>query len=536
MTKSRIEPWSSHQIAVRLKLLKQIKSWVAGYVGPEHPAIEKYSEPFHKEFQGGWKVSSADDLFSAINNANIVFGADFHGFSQAQRTHLRVLRSMPSKKKVILALEIFQSKHQRFVDSYISGKISEEKFLECVEWEDKWGFPWKQYKPLLELAIKRRYKVLALNQYFGDRSSQTLKKRDLHAAHLIAKSADSDPEALIYAVYGELHVATKHIPSLVAKKLRNRVKYLVLFQDSERLYFSLARKGLEKKIQVMSRQNRFCILSSPPWVKWQSYLLFLEGSLDNDLRNQENEVDHTAHLNHLISILCLDLRLKINSKDIAVYGPVDEGLRFAMMKRLSRDEINLAMKLMAMGRSFFVPEGGIFYLANPTVNHAASLAGEYIQSRQSGRTRLLWKMPVDFRKLIWVEILSFYLSKLINHRRKTDRLQDIRVRAPLFGEEVLLLVLEEKVNALFAKIGKARAPLKKKPRRRASYLLAARLLGGLFGERLFLAYQSGFILKSDVIRWLSQDVDNDKFGDVYTGLIKKLESVPSWARQTEKRL
>ncbi len=61
-----------------------------------------------------------------------------------------------------------------------------------------------------------------------------------------------------------------------------------------------------------------------------------------------------------------------------------------------------------MDRSFFIPKGGLFVLSSPSVNNAAGLFGDYIQSRLTGRQHMLWNMSADFVPLIWVESLNFF--------------------------------------------------------------------------------------------------------------------------------
>jgi hypothetical protein len=520
----------------RRRLLRQIKGWVRGYVGRESPSIKSYSLPYEKEFIGRWRESNVDELFSEVDRSRVIFGADFHGFAQAQRTHLRVLRRLSAKKPVLLALEIFESRHQKTIESFMDGTLSEDELLARVKWDSHWGFPWKQYKPLLELARRRGYKVVGINKCYGERTGQTLRRRDQFAAEKIADLIRESPESLVYVIYGDLHLASSHLPKLVLQTIKHKPRHVILYQNSERLYFSLAQKGLEKRVHVMKKGNRFCVLSSPPWVKWQSYLLFLEGTLDRDLFSDEADIDLTAHIKNLIQIITGDLKIKIDVKDIAVYGPEDEGLEFALSKRLTKAELKTANLLKSSGRSFFIPDGGIFFLAHASVNHAATLAGEYIQARMSGRNRIVWSMPDDFSAAVWIETLSFFLSKFINHRRKPDTIRDVRVKAPRLSREVILLVLEQKLDLLYLKIGKRRGKTPFRPRQRASYLWAARILGGLYGERMFGAFQSGFIVRRDVLSWITQDVQRSGFSEVFNAAMKKLEKIPAWARHSEKRL
>jgi hypothetical protein len=520
----------------RRQMLKQIKGWVRGYLGPEPSALKSYSQPYQREFSGRWTPCDADELFTQLKEAEIVFGGDFHGFSQAQRTHLRILRSLPGPRKVLLALEIFETRHQPLLDKFLRGQVGENEFLVKINWEKNWGFPWAHYRPLLELAKKKRWPVVALNRHFSQRSAQTLKNRDRHAAQVLTSVILRNPGALIYSIFGDLHMAGPHLPKVVSKNLKRQPRAVYLYQNSERLYFTLAKKGLEASVHLMRRGSRFCVLSSPPWVKWQSYLMFLENSLDRELFDEIGEIDLTAYIKQSVLVLINDLRVKLSTAELAAYGPEDEALMYALKSRLDKPDFLVARDFVSQGRSFYIPRGGLFFVSRPTVNHTAGLAGEFIQARLSRRDRTLWNMPDDFTKLVWIEMLSFFLSKLINHRRKPDRLRDIKAHAPKLSREVLLLVLNAKIQSISFKFGPAWQPRISKPRHKASYYFAAKMAGSLFGETLHAAYRSKAVGLKDVIKWLSVDVDSKEFSVHYRDAHRKLQKSPRTRSRLENRI
>jgi hypothetical protein len=169
------------------------------------------------------------------------------------------------------------------------------------------------------------------------------------------------------------------------------------------------------------------------------------------------------------------------------------------------------------------------------VNHAAELFADYIQSRLTGRTRPLWNLPADFTALIWMESLSFFVSKLINHRRKPERIENLMGASDPSSREVLFLMLEQNVDFLRWAEGRGRRPKRFQPGRKASYLIAARLLGGLLGERMYALYRSGK-LESSVLDWLAKDTGDDDFEDFFEKVVKNLNYAPKWADQQDVRL
>ena len=41
--------------------------------------------------------------------------------------------------------------------------MTEKEFLEAVDWKKTWGFDYHLYRPLMQFARERKYRVLALN-------------------------------------------------------------------------------------------------------------------------------------------------------------------------------------------------------------------------------------------------------------------------------------------------------------------------------------------------------------------------------------
>ena len=154
-------------------------------------------------------------------------------------------------------------------------------------------FPWMNYCPLLELAHRRGYGLLALNSFAkkGSRASdiKELRRREQVAARTIVKARRLNPGTLFYVIFGDLHLASEFLPAAVlsewTKLGRHRhcepsplqLRTITIFLNAERTYFQLARRGLENAVDVVRfSKDRFCVISSPPWVQWQSYLLFLD--------------------------------------------------------------------------------------------------------------------------------------------------------------------------------------------------------------------------------------------------------------------
>lgn len=513
-------------LKARRKLLGQIKHQVDALHGLD-PSLKGYAQSYSLLFKKKWQIANRSELLAAVKQHSVVLGADFHACSQSQRTHLRILRQLDPSQKLVLALECFTSADQKWVDSFVAGQLSEQEFLAKVDWESKWGFPWSYYKPLIELAKQRGFVVWGLNQHFKHHGLNWVRKRDRHAALRLNVALDSYPDHLIYALYGDLHLADAHI--LAEFKKINRARVLRILQNSEHLYFRLAKKGLEQKVEVMrAGPSLYCILSSPPWVKWQSYLMYLEQAYDHDL-DEEEELDYTDHINSFVQFLSDEIGEDIDVNRLAVYSPDKEDALELLEEKMSETELRMVHFLIENDRSFYLPRNHFLYLSRSTINHASSLAGQYIHGQLSDRKNNLLNFPENFEAVIWLEAVGFFFSKLVNHKRKPENLRELRSQLAVAmphdqGKEALRLALDQRMREILWVFNQPRRRPSFRPRRRSSYLEAAKILGSIMGESLFLSYSQGRLKRSTLVDMLRVSPEGDKFLQFYKAILRRLES------------
>ncbi|MBX9768835.1 MAG: ChaN family lipoprotein, partial [Bdellovibrionales bacterium] len=376
------------------RILRQVKVRVRDYVGTMTPALQEYERRFLSEFHGDWKATSKSVLLSEVGRSKIVLGSDFHAFPQSQRTHLRILRELSPAREVVLALECVETRFQEWIDRFLAGQIGEKEFLVRICWNEHWGFPFENYRPLFEIARERGYQIRGINSHLRGRTQQVLVRRDRMAAREILKiEKEISLGGLVYVVFGEMHLAAGHLPKMLkmrAVQSRNQeTDPLIIFQNSERLYYQLANGRRELRTNVLKRGKRkFCVMNAPPWVPWQHYALFLENSSDRDLEFEEGpaELEFTSAVHELLGIIGGQLGIKRKWDDYTVL-PVGNRYLWTLLKRvLAPRDLKLAESSLIKGRSLFFPQGGLMALARPTLNHAAQLCGQYIQSRLSGRS------------------------------------------------------------------------------------------------------------------------------------------------------
>ncbi len=511
-------------LRTRKNLLDEVKSQVLVRLGDLPAALKRYSHGLEEEFKDRWQACDAEIFRRSINQAQIVLGGDFHAYSQSQKAHLRVLRDHVQRESVVLALECLAVEHEAAAAAFLADDISEEKFLKVCDWQRNWGFPWEHYRPLFELARDRGFRIRGLNRT----NQSSLKLRDEWSAKRIHQFLKEDPQVLVYVVVGEWHVARTHLPKYLRQRIKAPGALVVLFQDVEKLYFQLARSQRDGQVEFLkSSHGRFCLMVSPPWMKWQSYLMYLEQAYDQDLQ-EDLAVDYSDHVASLIQLLASDLRVSISKAAVQVFCPSSK-------TSLNRQKVSLPKRLSRAlvyhfehGLSFYLPEKQWLYLSRPTINHASALAGQYVHARLSDRQRTMWDVPKDFLPLIWVEALGFFFSKWINPKRKAETLESLRLQLSARnpkdkGRQALLLALDHRLSeVLWVKTGRLRKP-RYKPRELAAYFDAARILGSMLGERLFQKVRSRTISLTQLMSYLKMNIENKKFAGQYWELIRELE-------------
>ncbi len=547
-------PMDREWIKARRALLKSVKEDVRLRLGAMPEDLVAYEIEARKMARGRYRISSKSEVMAEVESADIVYGGDFHAHGPAQRTHFKILRHLAPERPVVLALECFDYRAQKHVDLFLTGKIDLEKLKKRVKWVEQWGFPFENYKSLIELARRRGWKIRAIGLP-ADLTAGTggLDRQDSMTAKALKKIMLNSPNALIYVLIGELHLT--HLPEKVRREFRTarRLREVAIHINTESVYFQLAAKGLEHSVDVIrygiagkqkngvaSKKSepliRYCVLSSPPWVPWQSYLLHLDKSMELDWTDSgetEEDFDPTDHVKRLASWIASDLNLPLKKEvlsDLAVYSASDAKLWRKIESTHEGFEREFARRLMVKGASFMLPSAGVGCLAQMTVNHAAHLASEFLQMKVSGRKRELWRFPKDFQAAILVEALSYFGSKQVNHKRQAETFSDLRTELQTIlptdeGRDALRLALDQRMSELvYFHQGRKRKSLVK-PTKSASYLEAALILGRMMGERLYVGFMAQKISKREIVRLFKTDVLARDFSREYDEIVYRLARV-----------
>jgi len=530
---------------LRLEMYKRVRQHVAAWLGPESPTLTKYREEFDRPLRTRkWVESSREALVDALNQARLIWLGDFHAMDQSQRGHLRLLKSLDSGSAKVLALECISADSQTAVDRFLAGEISEESFLQSVRWGMEWGFPWSHYRPLFQWAIDQKVPILALNQPTKRKSRPpTLRQRDVFAAKLLAQVLRQSPHTQVVVIYGEWHLAAPHLPKrtqVLVPTLR-RDQQISVWQNCDPVYFQLARQGRDAEVDVVQwSATTWGVLSVPPWVKWQSYLMYLEQQIDSDLPT----TDLTDQVAHYLQILAQFFNVPVNVESLAVYAVGDETLQNKLESLSSPRLRRYFLDMVRASRSFVSPELGLCFLGKASVNEAASLAMQFLHMQLSRQPKTWLQMPEHFQRQIFAQAMAYVGAKIINPKLKTDTVQDLRARMESFargrpkgarhseqGREVLQLALQQRMREAW---GETLPPVR--VRYPHSYTEAARILGGLMGERISAGLQTGLLGRSTLLQWLKKSGSQDNFPLFYAETLQIVEGIPEPFQTKTERL
>jgi len=106
---------------------------------------------------------SAQEILKELFDANVIYLGETHDNPADHAAKLEIIQQMSRNNKIAIAMEMFQRPYQSVLDEYLRGNLSEAELIEQTEYQNRWGFPWEFYAPILRFAQENQIPVLALN-------------------------------------------------------------------------------------------------------------------------------------------------------------------------------------------------------------------------------------------------------------------------------------------------------------------------------------------------------------------------------------
>jgi uncharacterized iron-regulated protein len=504
--------------------------------------FQNYAKRYDREFKGPWEPVANSELIKKLQTASLVFLADFHALNQSQRTHVRLLRNLKKAHESVLLLECFQEKHQSELDQFLAGELSESQFLQKIDWEQNWGFPWENYKPLVDWALKHKVPIVALNKKEKGFSDDNLKRRDIRAAQLIKKAIHQyGADRKYIVIFGDHHLAKDHLPKEVYSQIGRlwKAKSLFVFQNADEVFLEIVKNNQEHSVDAVKfSEQKYCVQSVPPWVKWQHYLIFLEQNYDTEI---EEGRDFSDWVDQLTQILLKDLGLNKLNFSYEVESVFDEKTYKKLIKASTIGQKKIIHFNYSNEISFYMPSSKYAVLARPTMNHAATLAMEVLYAHTAQIETLPDNLNDKLISLIWIKGIGYFGSKLMNPKRKTYTVNDIKVQIEsagnsIFKKSVLQTAIRIKMQEmLFLQTG--RMPAYQIENKGINVLLeVAQILGAMIGEKLYYGFKMQILSKKWFQQMLKMNPLSDEFKNFYLETVAVLNGLPDTVKSKNEKL
>src|SRR5271155_3942987 len=236
----------------------------------------KYLREFSQAFRNYDSLLSSQQVHHALQAADVVLIGDYHALPAAQRYAASLLeqRALAGDRPVVLGVETIFARDQHILEEWWRREIDENELRQRIRFDLDWGYDWMPFHELLVAARDHSEAIYGLD-CMPRENLRKIGARDRHAAAKIAEIRERHPEAVIFALFGESHLAPGHLPRVVHKELPG-AKILTVLQNIDALYWRAAGERVDKVDAVRVTDDVLCVFNATPLEKYESYRLFLD--------------------------------------------------------------------------------------------------------------------------------------------------------------------------------------------------------------------------------------------------------------------
>lgn len=139
----------------------------AGTAAPEVGVrgVEAAALPFTLlRARGGQELETAA-AFAELGAAQVICIGETHDNPHHHWGQLQIIDALSAKpgRPVAVAMEMFQRPFQGVLDDYAAGRIDAEALVSRSGWNERWGYDFNLYRPMIDLAVARGGTLLAAN-------------------------------------------------------------------------------------------------------------------------------------------------------------------------------------------------------------------------------------------------------------------------------------------------------------------------------------------------------------------------------------
>ncbi len=414
-------------LSLQRSLYRHQARQIAQQVQTGSKAFLAYQRRYHHATRAWRKVITPGTVHARIAKADVVYVGDYHTLRLAQRAYLElVTHALDTGRRVVLALEFVEARHQATLDAFLAGKLGEKKFLAKIGHPYRSPFDiWPGFTPLFALARRKKLEVVAIDRRApGPRS---LEVRDEGASQVIARALEADDRPLVLALVGQFHIAPGHLPRRVDALSERKLESLIVYQNAEGIYWSLAERGLAESTRAVEISDReLCLVNASPVVCQRSFLDYVEAEAGDSPLDEAGIAQTFRHLARDIGKLVgVDVRSASASLEVLTPSTTDFLERIQRRGRFSRVELKQLEKHVLSLESGWIPRANAVWLASMSLNHAAEEAAHFVRTvgakspidRERGHADAFWARCLE-------EALGFFGSRLVNPKRRAIGLDE----------------------------------------------------------------------------------------------------------------
>ena len=348
----------------------------------------KYLRDFSNAFRSYESVIDSKELTSMVRAADVILIGDYHALPSAQRFAATLLeqRAQPGDRSVVLGVETIFSRQQHILDEWWRREIDEEELRQRIRFDLDWNYEWPPFYELLVTAREHADAVYGLDCVPRE-DLRKIGARDRHAGDKIFEIRQRHSSAVILVLFGESHLAPKHLPRVLRGRLPGQ-RVLTVLQNVDALYWQATGVQQERVEAVRVSDDVVCVFNSTPLEKYESYRLCLsrwsqEGEQQADIGPtiynlidsllRFLDVDRYASHNGTQPKFLVDLLPEVH------FGSSDARLRRLLSRVTDEDKRIEAMLQKVESRgSVYLPAINAFYVREFHMTGAAEEASRFL--------------------------------------------------------------------------------------------------------------------------------------------------------------
>jgi hypothetical protein len=495
----------------------------------------KYLREFAEAFRAYDAVLDASHLYAAVAAADIVLVGDYHALPAAQRYAASLLeqRALLGDRPVVLGVETIFARDQHILDEWWRREIDEAELRERIRFDLDWGYDWVPFYELLVAARDHAEAVYGLD-CMPRENLRKIGARDRHAAAKIAEIRERHPNAVIFVLFGESHLAPGHLPSILKKALPE-AKALTVLQNVDALYWHAAGERAEKVDAVKISDDVLCVFNATPLEKYECYRLFLD-----QWSRCATAPDFAPTVYNLVASLASFLEINRYSPHNGtqpkflidmlpeVHGHSSEGTlrRLLSRKRIGEAQLQAMLANVEERGSAYVPEVNAFYVRELQMAHVAEDATRFLHHACRGlplrlnghgangdgadQDKAVLNIDAFYRRVV-EHAVAYFGSRILHPSREAPE-----------GEDSTMLSRAACEKA-------AQAALCGDPE---TFEANAREMGYLLGSRIYSSYLSGWVKPSGLRRLFLAHLDGPGLArKVCTAVVARIRAHSRAARR-----